>query len=289
MSVTDPVATFEQYRPLLLGLAYRLLGSMWDAEDVVQEAYLRWREADRSGVREPRAFLVTVASRLALDQLRSARVRREAYPGPWLPEPVSDTFGPSEAAELRDTVSYATLHLMERLSPPERAVFVLREAFRLPYDDIAGIIDRPAASCRQLHRRAARRLAEGESRFRPSPSEHERLLNRFVDAARNGDLATLADLLSRDAVAYNDGGGRVRAARHPIVGRDNVVAFIAGLMARYPIEEIRPATANGKPAIWTVIGGQQQLVTLDVRDGRIRAIFAVLNPDKLTRVQPAGG
>jgi RNA polymerase sigma-70 factor (ECF subfamily) len=285
--VTDPAEVFERHRPLLLGLGYRLLGSMWDAEDVVQEAFLRWTRTDHAEVREPRAFLITVVSRLALDQLRSARATREAYTGPWLPEPVSaDAFGPLETAELRDTLSYATLHLMERLSPPERAVFVLREAFELPYDDIAGIVGSPAATCRQLHHRAVGRLADGRDRFRPSTSEHSRLLQRFIDAAQSGDLATLTELLAEDVVAYNDGGGKVRAALRPVTGRAKVLAFIAGLMSRYPISDVRLVEANGEPGVWAVIGGQEQLTAVDVRGGRIHAIYGVLNPDKLSRVHP---
>ncbi|GII30040.1 RNA polymerase sigma-70 factor [Planotetraspora mira] len=276
---------FEEHRQLLLGLGYRLLGSMWDAEDVVQDAYLRWTQTDRSEVREPRSFLVTIVSRLALDQLRSARVTREAYTGPWLPEPVDgQAFGPLDTAELRDTLSYATLHLMERLSPPERAVFVLREAFDLPYDDIAEIVGSSAATCRQWHHRAAERLADGRDRFHPSASDHDELLGRFLAAARSGDLATLTEVLAKDVVAYNDGGGKVRAALRPVVGRAKVLAFVAGLMSRYPIEEVRAVEANGEPAIWTVIDGQRQLVTFDIRAGRIHAIYAVLNPDKLSHI-----
>jgi RNA polymerase sigma-70 factor (ECF subfamily) len=278
---------FEEHRSFLLGLAYRLLGSMWDAEDVVQEAYLRWSAEDRSEVREPRAYLVTVVTRLALDQLRSARVTREAYPGPWLPEPVaSDVFGPLETAELRDTLSYATLHLMERLAPPERAVFVLREGFGLPYEEIASIVGQSATNCRQLHRRAVKYLSTGRDRFSPSPSEHGELLSRFLAAARSGDLDALESLLSEDVVAYNDGGGKVRAALRPITGRANVLAFIQGLMTRYPLEAMELTSANGAPAVWTVIGGQEQLVTLSVSDGRIDGVFGVLNPDKLSRIRP---
>lgn len=277
---------FEEHRSFLLGLAYRLLGSVWDAEDVVQEAYLRWSGVDQSAVREPRAYLVTIVTRLALDQLRSARVTREAYPGPWLPEPVaSDAFGPLETAELRDTLSYATLHLMERLTPPERAVFVLREGFAIPYEEIASILGTSAANCRQLHRRAAKHLAAGRDRFTPSPSEHGELLSRFLDAARSGDLDALESLLSEDVVAYNDGGGKVRAARHPIVGRTKVMAFISGLMTRYPLERAELTSANGTPAVWTVIGGQEQLVTLSITNGHVDGVFAVLNPDKLGRIR----
>ncbi|MGR6922897.1 RNA polymerase sigma-70 factor [[Actinomadura] parvosata] len=276
---------FEEHRPMLLGLAYRLLGSMWDAEDVVQEAWLRWQATDHDEIREPRAFLVTVVSRLALDQLRSARVKREAYTGPWLPEPVDTAeAGPLDTAELRDTVSYATLHMMERLSPPERAVFVLREAFELPYDEIAGIVGASVANARQLHHRASVRLAEGRDRFRPSSEEHAELLTKFMRAAGGGDLAALTELLHEDVVSYNDGGGKVRAALRPVIGRDKVVAFLRGLVARYDFRGLRMLAVNGQPAAMTEVGGHRQLVMLDIRDGRISAIYGVLNPDKLAHV-----
>jgi RNA polymerase sigma-70 factor, ECF subfamily len=281
---------FEEHRAALLGLAYRLLGSMWDAEDVVQDAYLRWSRVDRDEVRDPRAYLVTVVSRLALDQLRSARVTREAYPGPWLPEPVeTDVLGPLESAELRDTVSYATLHLMERLSPPERAVFVLREAFALPYDDIAEIVGASAAACRQMYHRARRRLGEGRERFRPSGEEHARLLRRFLDAARTGDLDALTELLSEDVTVWTDGGGKARAARRPVHGRAKAIAFLLGLASRYPVDDVRVIEVNGEPAVWLTIGGQDEVLAIGVRGGRIDAVFAVLNPDKLGHAGPSPG
>lgn len=277
---------FEEHRPTLLGLAYRLLGSMWDAEDVVQDAWLRWQATDRDDVKDPRAFLVTVVSRLALDQLRSARVRREAYTGPWLPEPVrASEAGPLDTAELRDTVSYATLHLMERLSPPERAVFVLREAFDYPYAEIARITGLSAPNARQLHRRASARLAQGRDHFQPTAEEHGKLLARFMEAAAGGDLDALAEILHEDVVAWNDGGGRVKAALRPIEGRRKVLAFIAGLASRYGFRTVM-TEANGRPALWGAVGAHNQLVTVAVRDGRISEIFAVLNPDKLRRVGP---
>ncbi|MDX3104788.1 RNA polymerase sigma-70 factor [Nonomuraea angiospora] len=280
-----PIVDFEEHRPMLLGLAYRLLGSMWDAEDVVQEAWLRWQGTDRDEIKEPRAFLVTVVSRLALDQLRSARVRREAYTGPWLPEPVMTAqAGPLDTAELRDTVSYATLHLMERLSPPERAVFVLREAFELPYDEIAEIVGTSAANARQLHRRASVRLAEGRDRFQPSAEDHTRLLAKFMDAAAGGDFAALTELLHEDVVSYNDGGGKVRAALRPILGRRKVVAFLNGLLSRYDFGDSRLIEVNGQPALWTRVAGHRQVVLIDARDGVITRIYGLLNPDKLTRV-----
>ncbi|MEV0430924.1 RNA polymerase sigma-70 factor [Micromonospora sp. NPDC050495] len=283
----DTVREFEKHRPVLLGLAYRLLGSMWDAEDVVQDAYLRWTGVDRSQIRDSRAFLVTVVSRLALDQLRSARVTRESYRGPWLPEPVfTGALGPLDTAELRDTISYATMHLMERLAPPERAVFVLREAFGLPYEDIAQAVGTSTANCRQMYHRARRHLAGERDRFHPSPKEHLRLLTAFLHAAQNGDLAELTRILAEDVTAWNDGGGTVRAALHPIVGRPKVLAFVAGLRSRYGIGPARLVEVNGEAAAWAEVDGQQQLITVDVRSGRICAIFAVLNPAKLAHVSP---
>ncbi|MFI7692349.1 RNA polymerase sigma-70 factor [Nonomuraea sp. NPDC049655] len=282
-----PDVDFEEYRPMLLGLAYRLLGSMWDAEDVVQEAWLRWEGTDRSQIREPRAFLLTVVSRLALDQLRSARVRREAYTGPWLPEPVATgETGPLDTAELRDTVSFATLHLMEKLSPPERAVFVLREAFELPYDEIAEIVGSSVANARQMHHRASVRVSQGRDRFTPTNEDHARLLTKFMEAAGGGDLDALTELLHEDVVMWNDGGGKVRAALRPILGRRKVSGFIGGLLARYDFSRARLVEANGRPALWTHVAGSDQLIALDVRDGRIQGLYGVLNPDKLTRVRP---
>jgi RNA polymerase sigma-70 factor (ECF subfamily) len=282
-----PAVDFEEHRPMLLGLAYRLLGSMWDAEDVVQEAWLRWEGTDRSQIREPRAFLVTVVSRLALDQLRSARVKREAYTGPWLPEPVmTSDAGPLDTAELRDTVSFATLHLMERLSPPERAVFVLREAFELPYDEIAEIVGASVANARQMHHRASVRLTEGRDRFQPSTQDHTALLTKFIQAAEGGDLAALTELFHEDVVAWNDGGGKVRAALRPIIGRRKVATFLSSLVSRYDFTDAQVIDVNGRPAIWTRIGEGHQVVVLDIRDGLIKDIYGVLNPDKLTRVRP---
>lgn len=283
--MADPTEQFEQHRPLLLGLAYRLLGSMWDAEDTVQDAYLRWMQDDRSGIREPRAFLITMVSRLALDQLKSARVTRQAYPGPWLPEPVPTAeLGPLDTVALRDTVSYATVHLLQRLSPPERAVFVLREAFELPYEAIAEVVAASAENCRQMFHRAQQHLTGGRERFRPSRDEHVRLLTHFLEAARTGDLSELTTLLSEDVVVWNDGGGKVRAALRPISGRGKVLAFLAGLVAQYPIDGPRIVDVNGEPALVVSVAGGTQYVALDIRDGRIHEIMAVLNPDKLTRL-----
>jgi RNA polymerase sigma-70 factor (ECF subfamily) len=283
--MTASVDDFQRHRRTLLGLAYRLLGSMWDAEDVVQDAYLRWSAGDRDDVRDPRAFLMTTVTRLCIDRRTSAPARRETYPGPWLPEPVAtDALGPLDSAELKDTVSYATLHLMERLSPPERAVVVLRQAFELGYDDIAPVVRSSVATCRQLHHRALRKLADGPGRFVPDRTEHAGFLTAFVEAARGGDLSALTELLSDDVVAWNDGGGRVRAALRPIRGRDRVIAFVTGLMRRYPAGPSRLVRANGGTALCIEVGGAEQYLAVEVRDGRIAQLFAVLNPDKLSRL-----
>jgi RNA polymerase sigma-70 factor (ECF subfamily) len=286
----DAAEEFERHRPMLLGLAYRLLGSMWDAEDVVQEAFLRWVRADRGAVREPHAYLLTVVSRLAIDQLRSARVVREEYPGPWLPEPVETlALGPLDTAELRDTVSYAMMHLMERLSPPERAVFVLREAFDVPYDQVAEIVGTTPATCRQLHHRAHSRVNRDRSRFPLSREDHVRLLSRFLQAAHSGDVTALASMFSEDVTAWNDGGGKVRAALVPVTGPGKVAAFVSGLLTRYSSGQEHILDFNGELTLRTTIDGKRQFVAFDVRDGLIHGIFAVLNPDKLRRLDHAIG
>ncbi|MEV5278005.1 RNA polymerase sigma-70 factor [Streptomyces sp. NPDC051994] len=285
MMVAEPAEEFEVHRPVLRGLAYRMLGSLWDADDVVQDAYLRWSRVDRAEVRDVRGFLITVVSRLAIDQLRSARVTREAYVGPWLPEPVAtDELGPLDTAELRDTIAFATVHLMERLTPPERAVFVLREAFQLPYEEIAAIVDASVVNCRQMYTRAGRHLAAGRDRFPLSDDEHAKLLTRFLQAAQGGDLGALTELLAEDVVAWSDGGGKVTAARRPVTGRKKVIAFLTGLLNRYELEGFEVLDINGAPALCITADGQRQIAAFSFRDGRIDNIYAVRNPDKLTRL-----
>ncbi|HEY2191110.1 MAG TPA: sigma factor-like helix-turn-helix DNA-binding protein [Actinomycetospora sp.] len=244
--------------------------------------------ADHAAVRSARAFLITAVSRLSIDALTSARARREAYPGPWLPEPVATAeLGPAETAELDDTLAYATLHLMERLSPPERAVVVLREAFAMPYDEIAGIVGASGEACRQMQHRATSKLGEGRrDGARPDAAAHRVLLERFLAAARAGDLEGLTAMLRADVVAYNDGGGKARAARRPILGRENVVAFVLGLLSRYGLGQVSFVEINGQVGVETVMDDATSVFAVDMRDGRIASIYAVLNPDKLTRVAP---
>ncbi len=281
----DGSAAFIALRPRLLGIAYRLLGSMWDAEDVVAEAMVRWLRTDRTQVREPAAFLTTVVSRLALDQLRSARAARETYTGPWLPEPViaDDTLDPLDSLIKRDTLSLATLRLMEQLTPPERAVFVLREAFDVPYPQIAEILDVSESNARQLLHRAQTRLGEPRRRTEADDRQHAELLERLLWAAGEGRLAELEEMLAADVVSYNDGGGRARAALVPVVGRTKIMAFLGGLRRRFGATSyLRILQVNGQPAAQFSLGGQDALATLEIRDGKIVSIFTVLNPDKLS-------
>ncbi|WTW94547.1 RNA polymerase sigma factor SigJ [Streptomycetaceae bacterium NBC_01309] len=282
---------FERHRQVLLGLAYRMLGSWWDAEDTVQEAWLRWQRAtagpDAAPIDDPRGWLVTATTRLALDQLRSARHRRETYVGPWVPEPVPTgrlALDPAETAAQRSTVSLAALRLMEQLSPPERAVFLLREAFELPYQDIADALGIEAANARQLHRRASGRLDRDRDRFRVDSSEHHALVDRFVAAAASGDRKGLESLLARDVVLWNDGGGRVSAARNPIHGPDRVVRFLLGVMDRWPLTRAHRVEVNGGPALLLDFATVRLLLSFETRDGAIAGVQGVVNPDKLRNV-----
>ncbi len=288
MTEEGAVEEFLNERSRLLGIAYRLLGSMWDAEDIVSDAMVRWLRTDRTTIREPAAFLTTMVSRLALDQLKSARVTRQRYVGPWLPEPTlteTSELGPLDTVELRESVSVATLHVMEQLTPPERGAFVLREAFDLPFAQIAEILDITESGARQVCHRARRRLADRGQRFQADPNEHAVLLDRFLRAVSCGDLAGLEELLAADAVAYSDGGGKAHAAIRPIVGRANVVKFIRGLLRRFPLaSEIQVIEANGMSAALLAFGRQTELLTVEVQGHRIQSIYGILNPEKLSYV-----
>ncbi|MET7426281.1 sigma-70 family RNA polymerase sigma factor [Dactylosporangium sp. NPDC005555] len=280
---------FLAHRRMLLGLAYRLVGTLYDAEDVLQEAYLRWTRADRSGVAEPRRYLTRVVARLAVDALRARQARREDYVGTWLPEPVStgrppELSGPAAVIDTSD-LSIAVLHLMEQLTPPQRAVYVLRTAFELPYAEIAGILDRTGEDCRQLHRRAGTALA-GRARFGTDPAEHARLLEGFVAAARDGDVRRLEALLHEDVIAWNDGGGKVRTGPNPIRGRAKVVRFFAGIMPDRPFTAV-PAGVNGGYAL-LVDANYRYTMCLCVVDGRIHDLFRIANPAKLSTFAAAG-
>jgi RNA polymerase sigma-70 factor (ECF subfamily) len=277
------LTTFIASRGLLFGIAYRILGSAADAEDVVQETWLRWQTTDRDVVREPSAFLATTATRLAINVLNSARVKRETYIGPWLPSPVDTSDDPALGAERDEALHFATLLMMERLTVTERAAYVLREAFEYPYDRIAEIVESSPTAVRQLVSRARKHLAQASSR-QASRSSHLAFLHAFVEAARSGDTAKLEELLAADVVNYTDGGGAVRhTARRPIHGRDKVVRFFAGL-ARWFWADVAmdPVDANGRAALF--LRHERDVfavLTVTVEDGKITQVLWMMNPEKL--------
>ncbi|MFJ8148544.1 RNA polymerase sigma-70 factor [Streptomyces sp. NPDC096048] len=287
---TATAEEFERHRPRLFGLAYRMLGSADEAQDAVQDAYLRYSGADRAGIEQPAAWLAKVVTNLCRDRLTSARARRETYVGAWLPEPVltSDgTLGPLESAERRDAVSTAMLVLLERLTPTERAVYVLREAFAYGHREIAEVLDVTEANCRQLYRRAVARVGEPGKRFPLSPERQEELVTSFLTAARDGDLAGLEKLLAEDVVWWSDGGGKVTAVRRAIEGRTKVVRFVLGGLPKFAADwDISVTEVNGAGALVARVGDTVVgVMSFDVRDGLITQVQVTLNPDKLVFVR----
>ncbi|MEU3322831.1 RNA polymerase sigma factor SigJ [Streptomyces sp. NPDC006785] len=292
MTVDGATEIFEEHRPVLTGVAYRMLGRVADAEDVVQEAWLKWSAAAREDVREPRAFLVRITTRLAIDRLRRLRSRRETYPGVWLPEPLVTDFGPTlpdtaERAVLADSVSLAVLVVLESLSPLERAVFVLREAFGFPYAEIAAALDRTEAAVRQLAGRARRHVEERKPRYDVDPAERRDLTERFLAAASGGgieQLLSLLSLLAPDVRLVGDGGGRAKAARRVIETAGKVGRFLFAVAgALDPGGEIRVMELNGGPAVVHFIGGKADTVfQIEVGQGVIQCSYIIRNPDKLS-------
>lgn len=289
-AAADAAASFEPLRGQLLGLAYRMLGSRAEAEDIVQDAYLRWHAADRGAVREPRAFLSKAVTRLCLDQLKSARARREEYVGPWLPEPVLDDGALSSegAGEYASDLSVALLLTLERLSPLERAAFLLHDVFDLSFEQVGEALGRDAAACRQLASRARAHVREDRPRFRPSPEEENRVFRAFIGALAGGDLAGLARTLAADAEFYADGGGKVAAARQPLFGPGRISKFLHGVVRKFyhPRDaQYRAVRINGLPGLVVSIGGEVvQTLALEVRDGVVAKLYSVRNPDKLRYV-----
>jgi RNA polymerase sigma-70 factor (ECF subfamily) len=275
-----------------------MIGSVMDAEDLVQETYVRWMQADPPGadqrttgegeaVRSPKAYLSSIVTRLCIDHLRSARVRREQYVGPWLPEPlIVDSFGPAEKVELGDTLSLAFLVLLEQLNPLERAVFLLREVFDYDYAEISQIVEKSEVNCRQIVRRARSRLADRRPRFNASTERGRELAAQFMSTCARGEVDRLVEMLSDDIVAWSDGGGKVYAARKPVRGRDLVARFMIGLFERAPSDlRLEPAPVNGQPGYVVYIGDRLHgVVALELADERVRRIFIVVNPDKLAGV-----
>ncbi|HEY2661333.1 MAG TPA: sigma-70 family RNA polymerase sigma factor [Caulobacteraceae bacterium] len=279
---------FEAQRPRLTRLAYRMLGSVAEAEDVVQDAWLRWSGGEPEAVDDPAAWLVRVATRLCLDRLRAARVRREAYRGPWLPEPLIEEIA-EDPVERAEDVSIAFLLALERLSPLERAVFLLHDVFDADYTAIAKALDRSEASCRQLATRARSHVRDARPRFDVSEETVARLAAAFMDAARRNDLAALSSLLAEDAVLISDGGGKRKAALRPMVGREEILALIKGLSWRgaWPAPgRVRLARINGYLGV--ILEAEDGVMTFAFEpsdDGRLGAIYLLRNPDKLGHVK----
>lgn len=272
---------FEPYRAFLAGLAYRMLGSVAEADDVVQDAFLRWREADRAQIVEPRAYLARVVSRLCLDRLKSARHQREHYVGTWLPEPVVA----APARTLADDLSVALLLALERLSPLERAAFLLHDVFDMDYRDVAAAIDSSEAACRQLAARAREHVREDRPRYRADDEEARKLANAFVTAVATGDVKGLTQLLTEEAVIYTDGGGKRRAALNPIFGRDKIIRFYEGLRAKgggaFSAQRINATTLNGLPGFVFETPEGTETLAVELGASGIVAVYHVRNPDKL--------
>jgi RNA polymerase sigma-70 factor (ECF subfamily) len=281
------LAVFEQERRRLFGIAYRMLGSVSEAEDIVQDAYVRWHAVAHEHVVNPQAFLVRLVTRLCIDALKSARNKRTDYVGPWLPQPLlaedSARDNPVALQELADDLSMAFLLLLERLTPVERAVFLLHESFGFSYAEIAEVIGKSEQNCRQIARRARQHLDASRQITPADPHEHDLLLNHFLRATREGDIQDMIQILAHDAVLYADSGGKAQAARHPVTGADHVARFLIGLSRKFADRmEIRQATINGRTGLLTYIDGQlHNATTLLIADGKIQQLFLVVNPDKL--------
>jgi RNA polymerase sigma-70 factor (ECF subfamily) len=291
-------AAFESNRAHLQSIAYRMLGEVAAAEDVVQEAWLRWQKADEDEIRNPRAWLSTVTVRLSLDALRARRARRESYVGPWLPEPLSpddmrtlsaDT--PAAHAELASDLSMALLHMLERLTPEERAAFILHDAFDCDYAEIAQTLGKTQLACRKLVSRAREHVKAGRPRYSVSRDGHKQLVARFADASASHDPSRILPLLAENVVFYSDGGGRVRAALNPVYGMDRVSRLVAGLSRKFFRNRnatISFAEINGQPGLLVTADGEIfSAMTVEVEDHRITAIYVMRNPDKLGRLAGA--
>lgn len=279
-------ASFAACRPRLLGIAYGMLGELTGAEDIVQDAWLRWEDADRDAIRNPEAFLVRVTMRLALDRLRSARVKREIYVGPWLPEPlVTDPETPETKAIEAERLDLALLAAIERLNPIERAVLVLRDVFDLEYAEIADVLDKAPANVRQIAKRAREHAGDSSRRRDVSDRERERLASAFLAAAVSGDVDQIRDLLAADAVMYSDGGGVVTAARRPIYGADKIARFMVGVQrkAAYPADAVfTRVLVNGDPGVRmdSAADGFLSIIAIEAAEGAVQSIRFFTNPER---------
>jgi RNA polymerase sigma-70 factor, ECF subfamily len=285
---------YQELRPLLFSIAYRMVGSVSEAEDIVQESFLRFHRAVREGTRveSPKAYLSAVTTRLAVNHLRSARVRRERYVGTWLPEPLltDATDDAAQHAETADSVSMAFLVLLESLSPVERAVFLLRDVFGYRYDEIAEVVDKTEDNCRQLAARARHHVEARKPRFEASRRQRDELARRFFAAVEEGDTEGLVGVLAADAVMYGDGGGKAPAVAKPILGRQRVARFLLGLgrQARRQGVDLRVAAINGQPGALTLDPDGRLLgaLCLDIADGQVQTVRSIVNPDKLRHLGP---
>lgn len=283
---------YRDLRPYAFSIAYRMLGSVSEAEDVVQDAFVRLGRIELTDINNPKAYLATVTTRLAIDALTSARARRETYVGPWLPEPLlaDPAAGPDDAAETADSLAMAFLVVLEKLTPVERAVFLLREVFGYGYGEIAEVVGKSEANCRQLVTRARKHIEDDKPRFEASRKQRTDLAERFLAAAQHGDMDGLVSLLAGDVAFYGDGGGIATALPYPIFGREKVALFLIGLMRRGRTLDIesRPVVVNGQPGVLTLDaeGRVISVFGLDILDGQVQAIRSVVNPNKLTHLGP---
>ena len=289
--VLDVDSVVADERGRLFGIAYRMLGTVADAEDAVQETLVKWHQADRDTIEQPRGWLTTVITRHCLDQLRSARARREAYVGTWLPDPIVEGGGlvqtdPAERVALDESVSMAMLVVLETLSPAERAVFVLHDVFGVEFEEIGDMVGRSPAACRQLGARARRHVEERRPRFDPDAEEQRRVVAAFLDASYRGDLDALTALLDPSVVLRSDGGGRVVTARKPVAGADRVTKVLRNGLRQYGAANVRMVTVNGGTGLLAALDGQiVALFAVSVAGGRITEIDAMFNPDRLERLQ----
>jgi RNA polymerase sigma-70 factor, ECF subfamily len=275
---------FEECRPRLFAIAYRMLGSVQDAEDIVQEAFLRWSRLDRELVENPQALLCTMVTRMSIDTLRSARKRRETYVGEWLPEPLVNEPLPSDNVALAESLSVAFLVMLERLNPVERAALLLREVFDYDYAAVAVVLEKSESNCRQIVRRARARVRREECRFDPPDDEHAQLLATFLAATQAGEVGELVSMLAEDATLHSDHGGKAQAAKRVIVGADKIARFFVGISTRLmpPDPSVRLVTVNGSPGAITYSGQHPVTVfSVDITAGRIQRVYVVRNPDKL--------
>lgn len=280
--------TFTSHHSYLFSIAYRMLGSVMDAEDMVQETYLRWRKTNSKAVQTPKFFLATIITRLCIDHLRSAKIQRESYIGPWLPEPLltDDTISVEGNAALSESLTIAFLHLLEKLSPVERAVFLLREVFEYEFAEIGKVVEKKEVNCRQILRRARHHVQAKRLRFDTTQEAQQRIMMQFSQLCLNGDMSGLMSLLAEDVVEWSDGGGKALAARKPIYGADKVARFLVGIAKKAAQRATFSfARINNQLGIVGKVNGRfYSLLVLDIQNGRIQNIYNMLNPDKLAHL-----